>query len=300
MLGSMVVDVLSREADLAVAGTVRSTALARHFAGIYPGVRWAEFLPGGNMLDEQTDLFDGQSWIINAIGITKPLIHDDNPNEIETAIKINALLPHCVGQTAATCKAKVLQIATDCVYSGAKGEYVESDLHDTIDVYGKTKSLGETYIPSVHHLRCSIIGPEPKDFKFLIEWFRRQPERGEVNGFTNHRWNGVTTLHFARLCLGVIRNRIELNHLQHVIPSGHVSKAAMLREFAAAFNRPDIVIRDVEAKAVIDRTLATRNGAVNAALWKAAGYSVPPTVSEMITELAQYQYRAAGRVAATV
>ena len=65
--------------------------------------------------------------------------------------------------------ARVLQIATDCVYSGAQGAYVETDLHDALDVYGKTKSLGECQEPNVYHLRCSIIGPEPKDFKFLIE-----------------------------------------------------------------------------------------------------------------------------------
>lgn len=300
MLGSMIIDVLSHEPDLAVTGTVRSSALARRLAALYPNVRWAEFLADRNKFDDQTTLFDGQAWIINAIGITKPLIRDDNPNEIERAIAINAVLPHRLGRLAAASEAKVLQIATDCVYSGAKGEYVEADLHDAVDVYGKTKSLGETYIPSVHHLRCSIIGPEPKDFKFLIEWFRRQPEDGEVNGFTNHRWNGVTTLHFARLCLGVIRHRIELGHLQHVVPSGHLSKAAMLHEFAEAFDRRDVVIRDMEAKAVIDRTLATGNGAVNAALWNAAGYSVPPTVGEMIAELGRYRYRAAGRAAATV
>jgi len=230
-------------------------------------------------------------WIVNAIGITKPLIRDDNLAEIERAIRINSVLPHLVAEFAANIGARVLQIATDCVYSGAKGSYVETDPHDALDVYGKTKSLGECYHPNVGHLRCSIVGPEPKDYKFLIEWFRRQPSGATVNGFVNHMWNGVTTLHFARLCRGVIESDLALPHIQHVVPAGIISKAAMLHEFAGAFGRGDITIRDANAAMVIDRTLATRNPELNAALWSAAGYLKPPTVPEMIAELARYDYR---------
>jgi dTDP-4-dehydrorhamnose reductase len=292
MLGSMVVDVLSSDPELAVTATVRTPALAESFHASYPKVRWTVF--DGRRPDSDARVFEGQAWIVNAIGITKPLIRDDNPEEIETAIAINSVLPQELGRRAADLGATVLQIATDCVYSGAKGGYVETDAHDALDVYGKTKSLGETYLPSVRHLRCSIIGPEPKDFKFLIEWFRRQPRGAQVNGFVNHRWNGVTTLHFARLCLGVIRERIDLPHLQHVLPSGDVTKAEMLHDFARAFDRGDIAVRQVEAKSVIDRTLSTCDASRNAALWRAAGYELPPTVGEMIAELGQYDNRVKG------
>jgi dTDP-4-dehydrorhamnose reductase len=296
MLGSMVVDVLARAPELAVTATVRNAALAGHFKTLYPNVRWALF--DGRDPRRDAALFDGQTWIVNAIGITKPLIRDDHPGEIETAIAINSILPQEVGRCAADRGATVLQVATDCVYSGTKGAYVETDLHDALDVYGKTKSLGETYIPAVRHLRCSIIGPEPKDFKFLIEWFLRQPRGAQVSGFVNHRWNGVTTLHFARLCLGVIRHRIELPHLQHVVPSGCMTKAEMLHEFARAFGRGDIAINDVEAKTVVDRTLATCDVSLNAALWSAAGYGQPPSVGDMIAELGRHDYRAKGQGAA--
>jgi len=234
----------------------------------------------------------GQQWIINAIGITKPLVRDDNPEQIETAISVNSLLPHALGRRAASVGARVLQIATDCVYSGSKGMYRESDTHDALDVYGKTKSLGESFQPNVHHLRCSIIGPEPKDFKFLLEWFLRQPRTGQVNGFTNHRWNGVTTLHFAKACLGIISRGISLTHLQHVVPNDPLPKSEMLKVFASVYGREDIRVQDVEAKSVIDRTLATDCEERNRALWQAAGYDHPPTVKQMIEELGAYDYRA--------
>jgi dTDP-4-dehydrorhamnose reductase len=290
MLGSMLVDCLSKTPGLTVTGSVRSGAMREQFRILYPMVNWPEFSYGNG--DPSYAAFDGQDWIINAIGITKPLIHEDNPTEIQRAIQVNALLPHDISLHALKSAAQVLQIATDCVYSGARGAYTESDVHDALDVYGKTKSLGETYHTNVHHLRCSIIGPEPKEYKFLIEWFRRQPSAAQLNGFTNHNWNGITTLQFARLCRGIITQGLKLPHVQHVVPAGSLTKAQMLHEFAAAYQRPDICIADVEAKAVIDRTLATNNDGLNRRLWEAAGYSQPPTVSEMIHEVARYQYAA--------
>jgi dTDP-4-dehydrorhamnose reductase len=290
MLGSMLVDYLSRDSHYSLTATVRSAELRTRMQAIYPQVRW-------ELTDFRTSdafaAFDGQDWVINAIGITKPLIRDDNAAEILTAIEINSLLPHTVGREAHRRKARVIQIATDCVYSGAKGYYTETDVHDALDVYGKTKSLGECFLENTQHLRCSIIGPEPKDFKFLIEWFRRQPPNTTVNGFVNHHWNGITTLHFAKLCQGIMQNEPKLSHLQHVVPSDLVTKAQMLHNFAQAYRRPDVKIRDTEAKTVIDRTLDTATPGANFALWQAAGYSVPPTVTEMILELGGYDYQGA-------
>ena len=292
MLGSMVVDLLSRNGTFDVTATVRDAALATQFGAHLPGAAWRVFRFEGH--PPSLDMLDGHPWIVNAIGITKPLIRDDHPAEIERAIDVNARLPYLIGHRARQSGARVLQIATDCVYSGRQGGYRETDLHDALDVYGKTKSLGESFQDNVHHLRCSIIGPEPKDFKFLIEWFRRQAPAATVKGFVNHRWNGVTTLHFARLCAGIIARGLALPHLQHVVPSGSMTKASMLHAFAAAFRRPDIQIEDVEAGTIVDRTLDTITPDVNRRLWEAAGYPDPPSVAEMIGELGAFDYRGAG------
>ena len=293
MLGSMVADVLSRQPEYTVTATARRPDLAAEMSSRLPQVRWVSF-DAGTDFEQALEAAGRHNWIINAIGITKPLIRDDNPAEIETAVRVNSLLPHAIGRHARAVGSRVLQIATDCVYSGARGAYVETDPHDALDVYGKTKSLGECYHPAVHHLRCSIIGPEPKDYKFLLEWFRRQPPAAQLRGFTNHQWNGVTTLQFARICSGVIAGDLELPHLQHVVPSGSISKARMLRDFAAAWKRTDLRIADVEAPAIVDRTLATINPGLNASLWRAAGYTEPPGVPDMIAELAACEYRPAG------
>jgi dTDP-4-dehydrorhamnose reductase len=205
-------------------------------------------------------------------------------------VHVNALFPHLLARLTEG-GPRVLQIATDCAYSGAKGSYLEGDPHDALDVYGKTKSLGETHAEHVHHLRCSIIGPEARAPKSLLGWFLAQPKGGAVNGFVNHRWNGVTTLHFARLCQGVIEQDLDLPHLQHVIPRGSVTKYEILQRLAECYDRGDVDVRPTDAAVVVDRTLETHDEQLNRMLWDAAGYSEPPGVSEMIEELARFDYR---------
>lgn len=211
---------------------------------------------------------DLQLPVINCIGLIKPYCDD-----VEAAIRVNALFPHTLPEGT-------IQIATDCVYSGRKGHYVETDLHDATDVYGKTKSLGEA--PQVHNLRCSIVGPELKNHTSLLDWFLQQEK---ANGFTNHYWNGITTLAFSKICQGIIKEGIELPHIQHIVPADAVTKAALLRIIARAYHK-DIPVYDTEAPEDCDRTLGTLNPQLNERLWRAAGYDRIPTIRELVTEMA--------------
>lgn len=291
MLGSMVVDVFAQRQDFKVTATLREAAMKQHWQKLYPNITW-EVFDGLNLdIQHTTRLLSDKQWAVNAIGITKPLIKDDNPKQTVTALRVNSLLPHHLGEVADARQVRVLQIATDCVFSGVKGQYQEQDPHDALDVYGKTKSLGEAWNKSLHHLRCSIIGPEPKENKFLIAWFLGQPRNGQVNGYTNHLWNGVTTLQFAKAAAGIIAQNIDLPRLLHLVPKGTISKEQMLQEFAKAYDRKDIQIQAAEAKTVIDRTLATQHPELNARVWQAAGFQQPPTVAQMIAELGAYSYR---------
>ena len=291
MLGSMVTDFLSRDPQVELGVTVRNDTLAKKGQKYFPEIKWHVFDVEKDNPALFHEIIDNSSWIINCIGKTKPYTHDDNPEEIERAIKVNALFPYELAMTAQRKESKVVSIATDCVFSGEKGDYVESDKHDPLDVYGKTKSLGECYLTNAYNLRCSIIGPEPKSYVFLLEWFRRQAKGAQVNGFTNHHWNGVTTLHFAQICHGVIKNDLDLPHIQHMIPGDTISKADLLVCFGESYGRPDITITPVKAATVVNRVLSTEKPDLNEKIWKSAGYPSPPTVAEMVAEMARFDFR---------
>jgi len=173
------------------------------------------------------------------------------------------------------------------VFSGASGRYDEAAEHDATDVYGQTKSLGEVPGENVLNLRCSIIGPEVGSSTSLLEWVLAHPRGATLNGFTNHHWNGVTTLHFAKLCLALIREAVPAPALQHVVPADAVTKDHLLHVFASAYGRTDVTIAPTGAPQAIDRTIATSAPAVNHALWRAAGYASPPTIEAMVQEMAE-------------
>ncbi len=281
MLGSMVADVLARDPRLDVVATGRPSSEPKAIEGI----KWIEFAERAAL-----DVLHGYDWIVNCIGVIKPFIDDHDPAAVKNAIRVNGLLPHRLA-SATRDRANVIQIATDCVYSGATGRYVENDPHDPLDAYGKTKSLGEVTIPNFHHIRCSIIGPEAGRSRSLLEWFLGQRERARLSGFINHRWNGVTTLHFAKICIGIVTGAVTPRLRQHLVPSGEVTKHELLSLFADAYGREDLTIDPVEAATAVDRTLATDDDGANRALWSAAGYASPPTIAEMVTELGSFDYR---------
>ena len=224
-------------------------------------------------------------WIVNCIGVIKPHINEKSVQSRINAIQINGLFPE---RLASSTNQPIIQIATDCVYSGRKGSYVESDTHDATDVYGKTKSLGEMPSENLNHIRVSIIGPEVGRSTSLLEWFRNQPKGASLNGFTDHLWNGVTTHHFGLIAKGMIEHDFVDFSATHLVPQDKVSKAQLLRIFAEVYGRPDIVINDTKSSETIDRTLATENKEINKKLWEMAGYEEPPTVEKMVREQAEF------------
>lgn len=291
MLGAMVTDFLSRQPDLQVSATVRNDQMKKRCQTAFPTVTWKTLDADTQDLPKITEILRDQEWIINAIGVIKPYVHDDNAAEVERAICVNALFPHLLAKAVKETGSRVLQIATDCVFSGHKGNYVETDKHDGLDVYGKTKSLGEVISKQVISLRCSIVGPERKAHCSLLDWLLSQPKGAMVNGYVNHRWNGITTLHYAKVCHGIIAQNLAMPALQHLIPTADITKCDLLKSFAASYQRHDLIINPMEAAGVVDRTLATINDSANQDAWGAAGYSEPPSVQQMVGEMAAYSWQ---------
>ncbi len=294
MLGSMVLNYLAGDSSLSLVATARSRQLIKGLNDRLPGVDCKVFDAEQCDVEQVLGILGDSEWAVNAIGVIKPYTHDDNAAEVVRAIKVNAVFPHILAQAVERTGCRVLQIATDCVYSGTKGSYTESDKHDAWDAYGKTKSLGEVYSENIHHLRCSIIGPEPKAHVSLLDWFLGQARSAKVNGFSNHKWNGISTLHFGKLCLGVIKSGMNLPHLQHVVPTGMVTKDELLQVFGQEFGHKDITVVRTNAKTSIDRTLVTENKSMNKDLWRAAGHAEPPSVLEIVAELARFDYQMKG------
>ena len=166
--------------------------------------------------------------------------------------------------------------------------YSENDAFDPIDVYGKTKTLGEVASSQSMILRTSIIGKELNSAFSLLGWVLSQPVGAVVNGYVNHIWNGVTTLHFSKIISGIIKSESFVKGVTHLVPGDGVSKFELIKIIASEFGRSDLEIREFKAENPINRTLITVNPDQNLHMWKEGGYNKPPTIQEMVSQYANW------------
>jgi dTDP-4-dehydrorhamnose reductase len=262
MLGSMVFDYLSKNKTLNVYGTVRNKEFQKEKTIILDAERSEQL--------EQKQITDLKiEYIINCIGITKPFCKDDDVAGVIRAIKVNSMFPWDLAKFAKKCNIKVLQIGTDCVYSGKTGKYIEGEAHDALDVYGKSKSLGEVFDGSTLIIRSSIIGPEIKgQNSFLLAWFLNQPIGGTIGGFEHHVWNGVTTLQFAQLCEKIILTNsfdklVKISKVHHFVPNNIVNKFELMHIFDDVYQRKLVINKINKPNEKLDRSLGTKYNALS-------------------------------------
>jgi dTDP-4-dehydrorhamnose reductase len=233
-------------------------------------------------------------YFVNAVGLIKQKIDENSAKDRHSAVLANSNFPATLNLLSQKIGFKLIQIGTDCVYSGAEGQYSENSDFDPVDTYGTTKHEGEQASPQTMIIRSSIIGREEKSRFSLMEWLLGHPGYSEINGYVNHFWNGVTTLHFAKIALGVIETGSFEEGIFHLIPSDTVCKFDLLEMIAKQFSRRDLKINPIDAPLAIDRTLGTVNPGKNAILWNNAGYTKVPSIEEMVAEYAEWTYKLLG------
>jgi dTDP-4-dehydrorhamnose reductase len=210
--------------------------------------------------------------VVNCIGIVKQRAE---AKAAIPSIEINALLPH---RLLAMCRrhgARLVHLSTDCVFSGRTGDYRETDIPDPIDLYGRSKLLGEVdEVPGLT-LRTSIIGLELGRRSGLIEWYLAQ--RGMIRGFQRAIYTGLTTREMARLIERLLVDHPELHGVWQVA-STPITKYDLLVSLSRRLGRTDVEIVADEAFAC-DRSLRSD------AFTERIGYRAPAW-DDMLEELA--------------
>lgn len=186
--------------------------------------------------------------LINCVGV---LVRGSKEHP-DNAVLLNAYFPRLLEKLADRYGARLIHISTDCVFSGKKGNYTETDFKDADDVYGKSKALGEIVNGRDLTIRTSIIGPELKmDGEGLFHWFMSQ--HGTVSGFKTAIWGGVTTLELAKAIDVAIKEGI-IGLVQLSNGTG-ISKYDLLCLFKDIWGRKDVEIVSVDANGV-DKSIA--------------------------------------------
>ena len=247
-------------------------------------IKFVKFDAANFTSSELKKILKGNGYAVNCIGIIKPYIDEKNKKAI-LALKVNSIFPHILNEINNKFNLKIYQIATDCVFKGKAGLYSETCEHDMIDVYGRTKSLGEVVDKNFFNLRCSIIGSEIKNYSSLFEWFKKQKKNVTIKGFEDHIWNGLTTNVFAELIKGIIINDIKLPNLIHLVPKKNINKFNLLTKFKKILKRNDITIVRSKSNISIDRTLKTLYTDLNKKIWNKSKFKKCLNISDVVNKI---------------
>lgn len=186
--------------------------------------------------------------IINAAGV----LIEQSEKQKDVATYMNSFLPHFLEERYKDSKTKIIHLSTDCVFSGQHGPYKEDAAYDGELYYDRTKALGEIVNSKDLTFRMSTVGPEiQKDGVGLFNWFMKQ--HGQIYGFKNAIWSGVTTLELARGIDAAIKQN--LTGLYHLVPNTNISKYDLLNLFKEIFERDDIQVEPKEGGVVANKTL---------------------------------------------
>ena len=267
MIGNAFVRVLSKKANWQVFGTLRSAEAKRFF----PPTIASNLLTGVDVdkADELVRVFAQirPDVVVNCIGLTK---HHKEADDPLLAIPVNALLPHRLANLCAIGGARLVQVSTDCVFSGAKGDYAEGDASDAKDSYGKAKYLGEVDYPHAITLRTSTIGHELQSKYGLVDWFLSQETR--CKGYTRAIFSGLPTVVFAQIVRDVVIPNTGLAGLYHVAAKP-IAKFDLLKLIARQYGKTIDIVPDESFS--VDRSL-------NAARFRMATSYVAPEWPELI------------------
>lgn len=179
-------------------------------------------------------------FIINCVGLLNKRA-EDYPAE---AILTNSYFPHFLESVTQNSHCKIIHISTDCVFSGKKGKYLESDFKDGVGFYALTKSLGEINNKKDLTIRTSIIGPEININGIgLFDWFSKQ--NGAVNGYCNVYWSGVTTVYLARFIMEIIQD-FKFTGLIHLTNNTPIDKFNLLLLIKKVFSWEHIEVNSFQ------------------------------------------------------
>jgi len=232
---------------------------------------------GGTRIEEVIAQFRPAA-VVNCIGIVKQRPESE---QAITSIEVNSLLPHRLALACRAAGAHLVQLSTDCVFSGERGNYREEDRPDPVDVYGRSKLLGEVTGEGALTLRTSMIGLGLYRKTSLVDWFLAQ--KGSVRGYRKAIFSGLTTRELSRVIRMVLEKHPQASGLYH-LSAAPIDKYSLLVKLRERLGK-SVDIAPVDEPR-IDRSLDSTR------FRRVFGYT-PPGWDAMLDELAVETRKAA-------
>jgi len=179
--------------------------------------------------------------IINCAALTNVDELESNP---DAAYAVNA---HGAKNTAIIAhkkKIKLIHISTDSVFDGEKGFYSEEDVPQPVNIYGKSKKLGEDLVRETidNHLivRTNFYGHN-KDGKFLFDWILQNLRKEQpITAFHDVIFNPLEVRNLANIIIELMSKKIF--GIIHIASNEIMNKYEFAANIANALNlRSDLI-----------------------------------------------------------
>lgn len=273
MLGHVMFRVLFEQLGAQVFGTLRNPDARRHFEPhLSAQLVQVDDLENHDHLVRLFDTVKPQI-IVNCTSLGKPM-----PSDPMRSIAMFSVLPHRLARLCRLNGARLVQVSSDGVFSGATGQYREEDLPDATDLYGVCKYLGEVHEPHAITVRTSIIGPELSGHIGLLGWFLAQDK--ECRCYTNAIFSGFPTVVLAQVIRDNVIPRPDLHGVYH-LATAPISKFDLLALIARRYGKSITLVPDNTV--VMDRSLVADK------FRRATGY-VPPAWPKLVDHMYSDQF----------
>ena len=188
-------------------------------------------------------------YVINCLGVIK---QKKNVNK-KKLFFLNSEFPKKIAEFSNKYDFKFIHFSTDCVFSGKKGSYKETDKKDAKDLYGISKIKGEPKKNNkrVLTLRTSFIGHEINSKDSLLDWFVYNKNE-IVNGYNKAYFSGLTNLEISKIVNKIISKNNFKSGLFH-LAGNRIDKFRLLKIINKIYKLKKIIKKDSSIK--IDRSL---------------------------------------------
>lgn len=177
---------------------------------------------------------------------------ESNPDQ---AHKVNALLPGIIAESCRKHSIKMIQISTDAVFDGRKGNFVEEDETNPLSVYAQTKRDGELEVlkanPDALITRVNFYGWSAAGNRSLAEFFVNNLQaKIPMKGFTDVTFCPMNILDLSDLLVEAAG--LDLKGIYHMVGTEPMNKYEFGLRIAQKFGLDPALITPVS---VVDGNL---------------------------------------------
>jgi dTDP-4-dehydrorhamnose reductase len=225
--------------------------------------------------------------VIHAASITDLDLCEQNP---QLAFRVNATATGYIAEACRSVKSMLIYLSTDYIFDGERGNYRENDKPNPVNVYGKSKLLGEEEVARKAGDFCIartsvVFGWGRRHRPNFATWVHENLRAGQrINVVTDQYATPTLNSNLARMLVEAAERR--LNGIFHLSGSTRVNRYEFAVLMARKFGFDEKLLTSVKAESTSWIARRPFDSSLNVAKAQASLNNRPSTLDEALNEFA--------------